>query len=105
MKKKLYLHPLTRHSHPKVIDQILKEDQMEVPRRSGHRAGETVLAPDLNRPRGIFNKVMISPDEWRQVRDIIEILQVRVFDQVHGCRSIKFLLLSNPLLPGRSLKT
>lgn len=58
-----------------VIDHILKDDQME-PSRRGHRAAETVLAPDIHRPRGIFNKVMISPDEWRRVRDLMEVLQV-----------------------------
>lgn len=59
-----------------VIDQILKEDQMEVPRRAGSsRVGETPLPPDVHRPRGVFNKIMISPDEWRQVRDLINILQ------------------------------
>lgn len=60
-----------------MIDQILKEDQMDPPRQ-GHqtRPGETPLPPDIYRPRGIFNKVMIAPDEWRQVRDLMEILEV-----------------------------
>lgn len=63
-----------------MIDQILKEDQMDAPRiPSNVRPGKTPLAPDIHRPRGIFNKVMISPDEWRQVASIIDILQVSVF--------------------------
>lgn len=74
------IHNVTLTHLPfKVIDQILKEDQMELPRRAGpSRVGEAPLPPDMHRPRGIFNKLMISPDEWRQVRDLIKILQVHL---------------------------
>lgn len=51
---------------------------MDPPRKGirSSRPGETPLPPDVYRPRGIFNKVMITPDEWRQVRDLMEILEV-----------------------------
>lgn len=51
---------------------------MDPPRKSNQttRPGETPLAADVHRPRGIFNKVMISPDEWRQVREVMELLEV-----------------------------
>lgn len=51
---------------------------MDPPRQGNvtSRPGETPLPPDVHRPRGIFNKVMITPDEWRQVRDLMEILEV-----------------------------
>lgn len=51
---------------------------MDPPRKGiqSRRPGETPLPPDVCRARGIFNKVMITPDEWRQVRDLMEILEV-----------------------------
>ncbi|KAH9823124.1 hypothetical protein DFH28DRAFT_880183, partial [Melampsora americana] len=59
-----------------VIDQILKEDQMELPCTAGTTwVGETPLPPGIYQTQGIFNKVMISPDEWQQVRYLIKILQ------------------------------
>lgn len=58
---------------------MLKDDQTEFAKGKNRKQSNLALEPsnpDYNRPRGIFNKAYITPDQWKQVSKLIKVLRV-----------------------------
>ena len=58
---------------------MLKDDQLEVSKDKNKKKfspSDQPSDPYENRPRGIFNKVLITPDQWKQINTLNKILWV-----------------------------
>lgn len=85
---------------------MLKDDQKEPAKGKNRKQNHPTLAPsdpDECRPRGIFNKAYITPDQWKQVSKLIKIL--RVSYQLTASASFDMIVSPTPSFPIQEFET